>query len=49
MTKKHAFLECDHIKKVAAWGVEQGGNANFYVKTWGCTKCDWTEENGENK
>ena len=43
---KKEQVECKHIKKVLRWGVNNSdGKADFYVAFWGCTKCDWTEEN----
>ena len=46
---KKEQVTCSHIRKVLKWGVDNSDKkADFYVASWGCTKCDWTEVNITN-
>lgn len=35
-------MSCEHIRKVLEWGLDS--EANFIVKLWGCTECDWVSD-----
>lgn len=35
-------MKCEHIPKVATWGIDRKKNCESVVTLWGCTKCKVT-------